>query len=137
MDSPINYVAWYGALIATVSLVLGILNYRRDRVKLKVYAETNMRFGDSDENLAWVVVKVANVGRRPVHLATLPYLEIKGQTSGYVLKGEWQPTFVLQEGQSAWLRGKQSGIGADIDRICHVVVKDETGKRWKGKIIRH
>lgn len=66
---PTNAVAWYGAIIATGSLILGYLNFRRDRPRLSVTANTNM-FSPAWEG-PMIVIQVANIGRRTVHLAAL------------------------------------------------------------------
>lgn len=53
------------------------------------------------------------------------------------IKGKWEPTDKLEEGQSAWIRGKQDTIQIDLSRLRRVVVRDQTGRTWKGKITRH
>jgi hypothetical protein len=132
MDSwfPTNAVAWYGAIVATGSLLLGYLNYRRERTVLRVTADTNML------STAWdgpmIVIRVANIGRRTVHLAGLPYLTAKGMKGGYVIEGEWNPSNKVDEGQSAVFLCEQTGL--DLGSLRRVVVKDEAGRLWKGRI---
>src|SRR4051812_4220063 len=97
---PTNAVAWYGAIVATGSLIIGVLNFRRDRTRLRVKADANTHTTEHDG--PQIVITVANIGRRPVHLQTLPYFTAKGMGKGALMvKGQWHPTGTLQEGQSA------------------------------------
>jgi hypothetical protein len=129
-----EYVAWYGALLGTLSLVLVVMNYRRDRTKLSLIARADMRrLGEDDTPILWV--SVANTGRRPVVLENWPYFKVRGDKKYYVMKGcEWEPKTNLAEGEKATTWCKHDGFAAE--RINYVVVTDATGRQWKAKIGR-
>lgn len=130
-------VAWYGAIVATASVFVGGYAVWRDRAKLKVKARPGMKltesFGAYSADATYIVIEVANVGRRAIHLQQLPFFKLKGKkTEGLMVKGPWQPKEHLEEGQSATMLCKQDGV--DLGQTACVVVKDATGREWKGKI---
>lgn len=72
-----NPVAWYGAIIATVSIIIGILNYLHDRAKVIVKFQKNMRMGPRyivnsspwSPEKDYFVITVVNKGRRLVKIS--------------------------------------------------------------------
>jgi hypothetical protein len=65
-----NTVAWYGAIVATISAVVIILNYLRDRGKIKVKISEGFIIPSSylGHNIQ-IFIEAINIGRRPVTLA--------------------------------------------------------------------
>lgn len=62
-------VAWYGAIVATFSLLLGYLQMSRDRARIKVKVKEGLLFprnilGSGTK----IIVEAVNVGRRPITL---------------------------------------------------------------------
>lgn len=131
-------VAWYGAIVATGSVLVAVYLAWRDRARLKVVADANMRIrtvgGPHDDDETYIVIDVANVGRRAVHLQQLPWFTVKGKKGGLAVKGDWGPSSTVEEGRSVKLLTPQSSLPVGLDRLKRVCVKDETGKVWKGKI---
>ncbi len=131
-----NVVAWYGAIVATVSGLMGGYAIWRDRTKLKVSVSPSMNImplpSGSDPNAAFVVVKVANVGRRPIHLENAHF---KPRTKGkkwLVVFTPWRPGPILNEGQSATTFVDRSELSlADMESI---IVYDQAGRSWKARI---
>jgi hypothetical protein len=126
---PTNLVAWYGAIVATGSLLIHFLNFRRDRAKLKVTATANMH---GDERGPVILIEVANVGRRPVTLKTLPYFTVRGTKAGMIIGGDWQPKASLSEGERAAIIAVQKNL--DLNALKSIVVTDETGRVWRSKV---
>src|SRR3989339_531961 len=66
-----NAVAWYGAIIATLSIILSFLNYFRDKAKIKVkisqriLAYKNHNLG----NELQILIEAINIGRRAITLS--------------------------------------------------------------------
>ena len=134
-----NAVAWYGAIVATASVVGGGLEFWRDRAQLKVSARADMTllqpFEGYSADETYIFIEVANVGRRPINLRQLPFFTRKGEkTKGLLVTGSWLPKDQLQEGESAAMLAKQDGL--DLSLLTGVVVNDATGRVWKGKIRR-
>lgn len=130
-------VAWYGAIVATTSAILGAISVFRDRAKIRVSATPDMKIvqsvGDYSKDSSYILIEVANVGRRTVHLRELPYLTLKGEKrTSLIVKGPWQPSSILAEGESATMLGRQQDV--DLSQIRRVIVTDATGRRWKGKV---
>lgn len=125
-------VAWYAAIVATGSLAIGGINAWRDSRRLKVTARPNMRDLDSEQEV--ILIEVSNVGRRAVSLQTLPFFKLKSRSGGLVVKGDWQPKHRLLEGESAWMRANQDSLQVTISELSCIVVRDETGAEWTGKI---
>ena len=132
-----NAVAWYGAIVATASVIVGGYSVWRDRAKLKVTARPDMEVfgssGDFPKDGTYVVIKVANVGRRVIHLKELPVFKRKGKkTGGLVVTGPWLPKADLAEGESAEMFCPQDGL--DWTQIPCVVVSDAVGRNWTARI---
>jgi hypothetical protein len=132
-------VAWYGAIVATTGAIVAGYNIWRDRTNLRVSAKANIKIADSFDNYSadktYILIEVANTGRRPIHLRTLPYFRIKSEkTSGYVVKGQWRPKDNLNEGESAWMLCFQQD-GFNLNTIRDIVVKDALDRKWHGKLV--
>jgi hypothetical protein len=137
INISVDAVAWYGAIVATASAIASGCAVWRDRIKLKVSVRPGMKitesFGNYSKDATYVVIEVANVGRRPIHLCQFPFFKLKGKKQGgLVVKGPWHPKDHLEEGESATMLAKQDSL--DLSQITCVLVKDATGRFWKGKI---
>jgi hypothetical protein len=63
-----------GTVFGFAGLLLSILNYFRDRPELVVTLKWDMAVTDNpsyDPKKRWGIVRVTNIGRRPVHLAVV------------------------------------------------------------------
>lgn len=90
--------------------------------------------GPQDDHETYIVIDVSNIGRRTVHLQSLPFLTSKDSKSSFVIKGDWAPSPTVEEGRSATMPVLQRSLEVDPTKLKSVCVKDETGKVWKGKI---
>jgi hypothetical protein len=87
-----------------------------------------------DPDQTYIIIEVANVGRRPITLRSLPYFQLRNGPQGLMIKGPWRPKERLDEGESATMFGRQADF--PFDDVRGVIVRDETGREWKGKIVR-
>ncbi len=74
-------IAWYGAALGTVGTILGIKNYLRDRINIKVNVAKNHRLTtpnpiSNNPDELFVIITANNVGKHPVHLSKA-YFELK------------------------------------------------------------
>jgi len=135
---PTNWVAWYGAVVATAGVALTAYSHWRDSRRLRVVAKADMKIAggepEFDPDRTYIIIEVANVGRRPITLRSLPYFALRKGPQGLMIKGPWRPKERLEEGESASMFGHQEDF--PFDAVKRVVVRDETGREWKGKIVR-
>ncbi len=134
-----NTVAWYAAIVATVSASVTILNYLSDRRKLKVSASHGLITGTGDWS-AKVILTAANTGKRPVTiqgvgftfydksdliLTTTPNLNLPKT----VKEGDSCSTWIDHAELITSLRIEKREIG---DIKC-TWFRDSTGKRYTQK----
>jgi len=132
-------VAWYAAIVATISVAVGGYAVWRDRARLKVLATPNMRLIEAvgafstDEDL--IFVEAANVGRRPICLGIVWFesADVK-PPGGLLVQSKWAPSSKIAEGERATMKCRQGDI--DLSRLTGVAVRDATGRVWRGKIKR-
>ena len=69
-----NEVAWYGAIVATASMAVSLLNYLRDKatIKLKVSKVFFAYRSGLDKGLK-LMVKAVNTGRRPITITSVGF----------------------------------------------------------------
>ena len=132
-----DVVAWYGAVVATASMVVWVYAVRRDRGKLKVSVRCNSRIAKSFEHYSkdklYIVIEAVNTGRRPLHIGE-PHFKLKGERGWIQVNGPWMPDNHLEEGKVAKILCIQEQFDdSTLSQISYVIVEDATGQAWKGK----
>ena len=94
-------VAWYGATVATLSVIIAFLNYLRDKVRLKVKISQGFltytdHLGDKDQ----IFIEAINVGRRPVTLSGAGLTLKNGKQLVLMRHENISFPYELQEGKS-------------------------------------
>ena len=134
-------IAVLGLISGVTGTVLGVLNFLRDRAKVDVSLHWDMKsFGspEYDETKNWGIVRVTNIGRRPIHVSHVALCLPKGSDASHLLVKsgiagktltEASPTEIyvvsqddLQKYASMW------------DKIV-AQVSDSSGREWKSKPI--
>ena len=140
----IDAVAWYGAIVATLSVLLAGLStlvslhaVRRDTARLKLSVRSGMMVVPGpppgfDTSGPFLVITAANIGRRPIHLKSMPWLTQKGTTECLSIQGTWQPTPDLSENTSAQFLAIQEQL--DLKDLEELRVEDATGHVWSAKL---
>jgi hypothetical protein len=70
-----------GLIFGVVGTVLGVLNYLRDRADVRVTLQWDMAVtpgGKYDHRKQWGIIRVANVGRRPIFVSHVAIRVPKG-----------------------------------------------------------
>ncbi|MFT5423140.1 MAG: hypothetical protein ACI89L_000914 [Phycisphaerales bacterium] len=131
-----DFVAWYGAVLATASVAFGCFAIFRDKRKIVLRARANWRITEPFANYKtediYIYVTAANTGRRPVTLGNLAMQSTESSKSGWFVVGEWSPKSRLEEGESASRLVNQKEL--DLSKVKFIAVEDATGKVWKAKI---
>jgi len=123
-----------GAMLGSAGLAVSILNYLRDRPKLKVTLQWDMTVLETGATLG--LVRVTNVGRRPAHLGAVALvLPPKYKHSHLILNDSIKGTR-LDEG------GKPEGFIVNYDNMAQykadwhkirAMAEDSTGKAYFSK----
>jgi len=133
-------VSWYGAIVATLSVFISLLNYLRDRSGIKVKLSEGF-VGDwgnwsNSENLQ-IFIEAINIGRRPVTLNGVGF-SLKNGRQVIVTRPELiNFPYELQEGKSIQTWVDKNDIFQDVARqktkITYAWYQDATGKVYKTK----
>jgi hypothetical protein len=133
-----NIVAWYGAIIATLSIILAFLNYFRDRTKIKVkISQGFFAYGDHLGREVNVFIEAMNIGRRPVTL-TGAGLTLKNGKQMFVIRPELISfPYELQEGKSVQVSLNKNEIFQEAkkenSKISYAWYRVATDKIYKAK----
>jgi hypothetical protein len=125
-----------GVITGTAGLVLGILNYLRDRPKVIVALTWDMKMIGAvtepfDPGKLWGVLSVTNVGRRPIFVSHAS-LHVPGQTKYYLLKESVEGVKLLEsDAPKLYLIDQQSLVewAAQWHKLRGCVI-DQTGRHW-------
>lgn len=140
-NTPTFVLSLIGTLTGTAGVVLSILNYLRDRAKVRVLLQWDFRpIGPNNQPIGkpMGVVTIANIGRRPVYMK-LVYLEVPKRSGGgpLILKhslngqrvAEGDPEYVIPMSSELqdFLQSKYSIYWKEI----YAVASDNCGRKFK------
>ena len=120
-----------GAMLGSAGLAISILNYLRDRPNLKVTLQWDMTVLETKATLG--LVRVTNIGRRPVHLGIVALALPKGYKNSHLILNDSIKGTRLEEG------GKPEGFMITYDRLSEyradwdkirAMAEDSTGKAY-------
>jgi len=128
-----------GVVLGTFGSVLGVLNYLRDRSKVTVTLQWDMAVTDNptyDPKKKWGLVKVANVGRRPVYVSHASLRLPRGSKHQVLLLSDSVAGARLAEGDppKAYVVD-QTRLGDYTQewKKVYAEISDTTGKSWRSK----
>ena len=125
-----------GVVAGTAGLVLGILNYLRDRSKVMVELQwdmTAMNLPGYDSDKPWGVIRVTNSSRRPAYVSHVAVKLPKGYEESHLLVMEGLEGKKLEEGSPPLtFPVTQDGLEryAKDWKKLRAQVSDSTGKVW-------
>jgi hypothetical protein len=140
--------AIFGVVFGFGGLLLSILNFLRDRPRLVVRLKWDMAITDNptyDPKKSWGIVRVTNVGRRPVYLAVVSLKlpkearTLKGFKYTHLIVADSMTGKRLAEGdQAAGFVVNQDDMvkHSAVWRRIQAVAEDSTGKTYKSKKVR-
>jgi hypothetical protein len=72
IEISVTTVAWYGAIVATAGMLVSLYNMLRDRAKIRITYQKDMRIGGAqniyDPSKTYFNITVINRGRRPINI---------------------------------------------------------------------
>jgi hypothetical protein len=88
LEISASVVAWYGAIVATVGILVSLYNVLRDRARIKIKYQRDMKIVGPravyDPNKIYFNITVINKGRRPVNI-TKAAIRAIGEKRKYAL----------------------------------------------------
>jgi hypothetical protein len=126
-----SVIAFYGAILATITATIQIKNYLRDKVRVRLSVQRDMGvFGDPDcEHMTFVMVHVANAGRRPVTITGVGAFCLYPAQCGAFLDVMPRPPCELTEGQYLLTKINQEGL--EFSTIEYWYATDALGRSHK------
>lgn|SRR5262245_10161966 len=134
--------ALIGVVTGTAGLVLGILNYLRDRPKVVVTLAWDMQpsggAASTDTKKAWGVLVIVNVGRRPIFVSHAS-LHVPGETEYFLLMESVQGVKLLESDPPTRYLIDQQALSKQFSakwqqmRGC---VMDNKGRHWHSEPIK-
>lgn len=132
-----NSVAWYAAIVATISALIAVLNYLNDKRRLKVSISRGFLTGVGDDSTK-LFLKAANIGKRPVTVNGVGF-NLKGKTDITLMHTPMlNLPYTIKEGNSCqtWIEHEEFLMqlkqdGDTIQDITHIWFRDSTGKIYK------
>jgi hypothetical protein len=120
-----------GSLLGAAAIVISVLNYRRDKPQLKVTLKWDMTEVGTRRMMG--LVKVANIGRRPVHLSVVA-LEVGGhQKYSHLILSDSVKGKRLDEGdkpEAFIVNYDQMDQYKEVWDKIRAVAEDSTGKSY-------
>ena len=130
-----NAVAWYGAIVATISVAVALLNYLRDRSKIKIKYRKDMQVvgqGLYDTSKSYFNITVINRGRRSINIAKAA-IRILGAEQKFDLLTdsflESRRRFLTEENPTTEFLIDQNLI--EFDSAWYIAVYDAAGREYK------
>lgn len=131
-------VAWYGAIVATFSAFILLLNYLRDRGRIKVkLSQGFLVYGPRLGEDVQIFIEAINIGRRTVTLSGAGFSLKNGRQIVVINPEPINFPYELQEGKSIQIWINKNDIfqeaAKEKTKIAHAWYRDATGKVYKTK----
>lgn len=131
-----NWVSVYGAVFGTIGLILSLLNYFRDRAKIKIKFRKGWVFIGSvapyKNNTPYDNIKVINFGRRPISIEKAGARIEKNKKGKYIIISDNFVSFknkILTELNPAVDFYYESST-LNHEKIYYLIVYDATGRKY-------
>lgn len=128
-----NSVAWYGAILSTFGAVFSFYSLWKDRGKLKITYQKNMRVMNArypfTEEKDYFIVHITNTGRRPIAIGNVAIQYVTGENFLLADSIDSQSTRILTEENPHTMITTDQGI-VDFSKIHRIMVYDKVGKEY-------
>lgn len=131
-----NWVAIYGAIIASLGLSLSLFNYFRDKARIKIDFKQGWKFigavAPYKNNILYNDIKVINTGRRPINISSAGARVLKNKNGDHVLISDsfaqFKNKILTEENPSVDFYYESSILRSDD--IYYLVVYDAAGRKY-------
>lgn len=130
-----NAVAWYGAIVASLSVIFSAYQIWRDSSRIKISLETGLNFYNAapfyKENIEYIGVSVVNKGRRPIKITHATFL-VLGDEKKLLLTDSFADhrKQVITEDEPKTQFFIEASL-VDLGKIWCIVVTDGAGRDYK------
>lgn len=124
-------VAWYAATIATITALIQVSNYFRDRALIKITYQRDMQAINDPQlppDMIFVFVRAVNVGRRPVTIAQIYFAKLKEKGGWVVL--DTRPPLPCEITEGRYVAAFVDQTGLDFSNIAQIVAVDVAGRSY-------
>ena len=120
-------MAWYAAMASTIGIAL--LVRLRDKGKIKITYSMNKKLPNELEDpfILYTIIKISNVGRRPVRIAQIGAKHL--QDSG-VIYGNTTPPLPQELTQGKYLVARVAQSNLELEQIRCFFVTDRAGREF-------
>ncbi len=130
-----EFAAILGMVLGTVGFVMSVMNYLRDRPKIKAFVNWHMEELRTEEKMG--IVTVANVGRRPIFISTAVMLVPKGfgKCTHFILMESVRGQKLSEGDAPTRIKVNHEGMEqyAKVWRKVRVYVEDSAGRKYFAK----
>jgi hypothetical protein len=127
-----NVISWYAAIFSTIGIIFGILNYYRDRSKIKVTYKIGWRIINAvppyKENTDYISIGVLNIGRRQITIEKAGYYALHGK-SAIASESFLRGPIKLNEGESVEYLIEQKLV--DLRDVAYFYGYDQIGRIFR------
>jgi hypothetical protein len=131
-------VAWYGAVMSTLSFALALYVALRDRARLGITLQANMLTNEEQTEYShdkpYVMVTVRNKGRRLVTISSVAFTTRGREGKNILLTNSVRPREIA-EGKSESYLALQEAL-PPLLKLKKVIVQDQAGRCWKRRVPR-
>lgn len=131
-----DVAAILGMVLGTAGFVMGLMNYLRDRPKVKVFLKWDLAMAGNPGAPKMGIVRVTNVGRRPIYISVATLKLPKGFKYDHLILKQSVPGTKLSEGDAPIeFPVNYSGLQqyAKHWRRIRAYAEDSAGRRYLSK----
>jgi hypothetical protein len=136
LEISASSVAWYAAIVATISMFVSLIQLWRDRAKIRIEYSRDMKIigttGPYSPDTIYFNVTVINKGRRPINITKAAIRNLGSKKKFLVLNDSFSPArnrVLTEDNPTAEFFVEQGA--AMLDSAFYISVHDATGRKYK------
>lgn len=129
-------VAWYAAIVATVSMGVSMLSAWRDRAQIIISHQKGMKivnaFHRYSEDKCYFIVTIRNKGRRPVSVGAVGVILITGESfllGDSIMNTNNSNRVLTEENPETQIISEEDSL--DFTKLSYIQVFDKAGREYR------